>query len=131
MRSERSRFSLVLISEDPHVQRTASWILLEEGYYVAVCATARLAAAQAAELSADAVLWDVGVRRGLDDELAVLRRAFPAARLVAIHLHDDSPIAHVDVECHLHTPFTAEDLLTCVAEALTATVGQASVHVHG
>ena len=77
MRSERSRFSLVLIGEDPHVQRTASWILFEEGYYVAVCATVSLAAAQRAELSADAVLWDVGLRRDLDEEARVLRRAFP------------------------------------------------------
>ena len=130
MRSERSRFSLLLISNDPHVQRTAGWILLDEGYYVAVCATVSLAAAQRAELSADAVLWDVGLRRDLDEEARVLRRAFPRARLVGIHLHDDSSKVHVDAECHLHIPFAAEDLLHCVAGALTASVGQVSTHLH-
>ena len=130
MRSERSRFSLLLVSEDPHMQRTASWILLEEGYYVAVCATVGVAVDQESQLNADIVLWDAGVRRDLSEESAILRRAFPNAPIVALHFHEDAPIAHVDVECHLHTPFAAEDLLRCVEDALSLTVGQRSVHVH-
>ena len=129
MRSKRSQFSVLLISDDDRMQRMASWILLEEGYYVAVCASAPEAAGHDPPLAPDVILLDARDRI-MADETGELRAAFPAARLAALHFHGASAAEHVDAECHLHTPFHADELIDCVANALGTAVGAKSVHVH-
>jgi CheY-like chemotaxis protein len=129
MRARQSQFSILLISDDERMQRMASWILLEEGYYVAVNATAVEAMQQQPPLSPDVVLLDARDRI-LADETRELRASFPRARLAALHFHGAPAAEHVDAECHLHTPFHADELLECVASALGATVGAKSVHAH-
>jgi CheY-like chemotaxis protein len=129
MRSERSQWSVLLISDDQRMQRMASWILLEEGYYVAVCDSAPAAIEQRTQLLPDVILLDARDKLMSDDTRA-LRSAFPSARIAALHFHGEPALSHVDAECHLHTPFHADDLLSCVADALSAKVGAASTHSH-
>jgi CheY-like chemotaxis protein len=133
MRSERTQFSILLISDDEHIQRMASWILLESGYYVAVCATSSEALAQSEGLTPDVILFDVRERPQMHAEAQDIRGAFPEARVAAIHAHagrGGSDIGHLESECHLHAPFDADDLVQCVEDALAASVGAASTHVH-
>ena len=129
MRSERSLSSVLLISDDERMQRMASWILLEEGYYVSVCATVADALKHEPALAPDVILIDARDRL-LQDETRELRGVFAAARLAALHYHGQPASAHVDAECHLHTPFHADELLQCVSDALRSTVGAVSVHAH-
>jgi DNA-binding NtrC family response regulator len=129
MRSSRSQFSVLLISDDDRMQRMASWILLEEGYYVAVCSTATDAVKHDPPLTPDVILIDARDRI-MKDETHALRSAFPRARIAALHFHGAPAAEHVDAECHLHTPFHADELIECVENALGSAVGSTSVHVH-
>jgi CheY-like chemotaxis protein len=129
MRSERSQSTVLLISDDERMQRMASWILLEEGYYVAACSTASDALKQDPAGAPDVILIDARDRL-MEDETRELRGAFPRARLAALHYHGTPVSAHVDAECHLHTPFHADELVQCVADALGAVVGARSTHAH-
>jgi CheY-like chemotaxis protein len=129
MRSARSKFSVLLISDDERMQRMASWIILEEGYYLAVCSDAGEAVKRAPTLAPDVILLD-SRERIMTDEARALRSAFDHARLAALHFHGAAPTEHVDAECHLHTPFHADDLLKCLEDALSASVGAASSHAH-
>ena len=129
MRPELSKSSVLLISEDERMQRMASWILLEEGYYVAVSARAAEAVEQQLPQTPDVVLIDAR-DRVMREDAAALRAAFSHARLAALHFHGSPVIEHIDAECHLHTPFHADELLECVASALGAPVGAKSAHLH-
>src|SRR5512134_3248388 len=100
MRSKHSQFSILLISNDDRMQRMASWILLEEGYYVAVCATSEEAARHDPPLAPDVILLDARDRI-MSEETPELRAAFPGARLAALHFHGAPASEHVDAECHL------------------------------
>jgi CheY-like chemotaxis protein len=129
VRSKQSQFSVLLVSDDERMQRMASWILLEEGYYVAVFATVADALKHDPPLSPDVILLDAR-DHAMIEETRDLRSAFTDARLAALHFHGAAASAHVDAECHLHTPFHADELLECVANALGASVGAASIHSH-
>jgi hypothetical protein len=111
------------------MQRMASWILLEEGYYVAVFTSATDAVKQDPPLTPDVILIDARDQI-LENETRDLRNTYPTARVAAMHYHGQPASRHVDAECHLHTPFHADDLLQCVADALGAAVGMASTHAH-
>jgi DNA-binding response OmpR family regulator len=117
------------VSDDERMQRMASWILLEEGYYVAVCAGVSDAVKHDPPLSPDVILLDARDRT-MTEEVYDLRAAFSDARIAALHFHGATRAEHVDAECHLHTPFHADELLECVASALGTTVGATSVHAH-
>ena len=64
------------------------------------------------------------------DETRELRAAFSSARIAAMHHHGAPPLVHVDAECHLHTPFHADELLQCVVDALGTATGAPSAHAH-
>lgn len=130
MRSELSRFSVLLVTDDRHLQRIATWILIEAGFYAAFCETVSAALEQTESLEPDVIVFDtpLGAQKLVDAER--LRAGFPAARLVGLHQQNDGVEAHIQCECHLHKPFTAEDLVACIDEALAASVGTLSTHSH-
>lgn len=130
MGSARAGATVLLISDDERMQRMASWILLEDGYSVSACATTADAHKHETTLAPDVILIDARDLL-LQDETRELRAAYPTARIAALHYHGAPPSAHVDAECHLHTPFHADELLQCVADALKSTVGASSTHSHG
>ena len=129
MPSDRPPFTVLLISDDDRMQRMASWILLEENCQIAAHSSAADAVGQGPPLAPDVILLDARDRimRQDTDEL---RAAFPQARVAALHFHGAPAVEHVDAECHLHTPFHADELVQCVTEALGAPVGAKSSHLH-
>jgi CheY-like chemotaxis protein len=129
MRSERSKSSVLLISDDDRMQRMASWILLEDGYYVAVCASVTEAIKQDPPFAPDVILLDARDQL-MSNETSDLRAAFSGARITAMHYHGAPVVMHVDAECHLHTPFHADELLQCIRDALGTPVGAVSAHQH-
>jgi DNA-binding response OmpR family regulator len=130
MPPDRTQFSVLLISEDERMQRMTSWILLEEGYYVAVSATAAEAEREGLSQPPDVVLVDARDRL-MDDEVTSLRGAFPKARFLVMHFHGSSGAPyHIGAECHLHTPFHADDLLQSMTDVLNAELGAPSGHSH-
>jgi hypothetical protein len=112
------------------MQRMASWILTEGGYAVTNADSVTDSIKREPRLEPDVILIDARDRL-LRDETRDLRSAFSGARIAALHFHAISQAEHVDAECHLHTPFHADELLECVEHALAAAIGATSVHTHG
>lgn len=130
MRSSRSHHTVLLITDDSQLQRLATWILVEAGFFAAFVETVLDALDKRGSLQPDVIVLDVYLDELRQRNVPRLREAFPAVRLVGLHRQADGSSPHIDTECHLHKPFSADELVECIHEALAASVGAQSVHRH-
>lgn len=121
--------AILLIGLDERTLRVMTWLLLEGGYDLAKASSAEEASQKMHIINPAVIVLDVPVARQRDGDVASLRSAFPNARIIGIHAHDDAN-AHIDAEGHLHKPFHAEELLGLVSSLLSASVGSKSSHAH-
>ena len=120
--------AILLIGTDERTLRIMTWMLLEAGYDLAKAETPADAIARADELTPAVIVLD-GPLPIPQADVQDLRRAFPGARFIDLHLHERGS-AHTDAEGHLHGPFHADDLLDLVKSLLTVSVGSKSAHTH-
>lgn len=130
MRSSLSHHTVLLITDDPHLQRLATWILVEAGFYASFVETVFDALDKLGSLQPDVIVLDVSLDEPSQRDVPRLRQAFPTVRLVGLHSQADGSSRHIDSECHLHKPFSADELVECIHDALAASVGAQSAHRH-